>query len=365
MKTIIKQLSLCALLLCVAVATRAQQSITSSRVLVAPSVDFFVPHWQVDLQGGGAYDLGEGKFVDLLSPAVQLSTTYQFHPFMGVRLGVSGAWARNRYEKPLYEYKWNFVQPALDFKLDLLSLFAGWNPPRVANLYMILGAGATYAFNNDEAVEASHHPDVHLRKLWEKDRWSAVGRGGLGTDIRLSERLALSAEVNANILSDHFNSKEGKGDNSDWHFNGLLGLKVNLGRTHGQTDPVYRIIEQRPVEEPQIVPVEEPQGLTVNIFFDLNRSELRRSEFEKLVLLAIYLHEHPHASVDLTGYADKETGNSAINEQLSIRRAQAVADFLIGRGIESARIRKDAKGDREQPFDVPEQNRVTISVVSE
>ena len=184
MRTIIKQLSLCALLLCSAASVRAQQTATSSRVLVAPGVEFFVPNWQIDIQTGGAYDLGEGKFVDLLSPALQLSTTYQFHPVMGLRLGVSGAWARNRYEKPVYEYKWNFVQPALDFKVDLLSLFAGWNPHRVANLYMILGAGATYAFNNDEAVEASHHPDVHLRKLWEKDRWSAVGRGGLGTDIK-------------------------------------------------------------------------------------------------------------------------------------------------------------------------------------
>ena len=130
MRTIIKQLSLCALLLCSAASVRAQQTATSSRVLVAPGVEFFVPNWQIDIQTGGAYDLGEGKFVDLLSPALQLSTTYQFHPVMGLRLGVSGAWARNRYEKPVYEYKWNFVQPALDFKVDLLSLFAGWNPHR-------------------------------------------------------------------------------------------------------------------------------------------------------------------------------------------------------------------------------------------
>ena len=74
MRTIIKQLSLCALLLCSAASVRAQQTATSSRVLVAPGVEFFVPNWQIDIQTGGAYDLGEGKFVDLLSPALQLST---------------------------------------------------------------------------------------------------------------------------------------------------------------------------------------------------------------------------------------------------------------------------------------------------
>ena len=66
MRTIIKQLSLCALLLCSAASVRAQQTATSSRVLVAPGVEFFVPNWQIDIQTGGAYDLGEGKFVDLL-----------------------------------------------------------------------------------------------------------------------------------------------------------------------------------------------------------------------------------------------------------------------------------------------------------
>ena len=364
MRTIIQQLSLCAMLLC-GVATVSAQQNYPIRVVAVPSVDFFVPHWQVDLQTGGAYDLGEGKFVDLLSPALQLSTTHQFHPAMGVRLGVSGIWARNRYERPEFDYKWNFVQPALDFKVDLVSLISGWNPRRVANFFVILGAGAAYAFNNDDAVDASHHPDVHLRKLWEKNRWSAVGRGGIGSDIRLSDHLSLSTEVNANILSDHFNSKEGKGDNSDWHFNAFLGLKVNLGKTHGLTESIYREIQQpQYIEQPPVEIIEEPKPLTVNIFFDLNRSELRQSEYEKLVLLAIYLHEHPQASVDLTGYADKETGNSTINEQLSVRRAQAVADFLIGRGIDHSRIHKDAKGDRVQPFDVPEQNRVTISVVN-
>lgn len=352
---------------CIATAS-AQQTVANNRVLVTPSVEFFVPHWQLDLQGGGAYDLGEGKFVDLLSPAVQLSVTYQFDPVVGVRLGASGIWARNRYEKPVLAYKWNFVQPALDFKFDLLSLFAGWNPHRVASLYAFLGGGVAYSFNNDDAVEAEEsNIGYHFRKLWHDYRWNPVVRGGLGTDIRLSDRLSLSAEVNANMLPDHFNSKGGRDDNMDWHFNGLLGLKVNLGKTHGQTAPVYREVYQ-PVdkaEEPVVIPVEEPKGLTVNIFFDLNRSVLRHSEDEKLVLLAIYLHEHPQSTVDLTGYADKETGNSSINEQLSRDRAEAVANFLIVRGIDSSRIRKDFKGDRVQPFSSPEQNRVTISVVND
>ncbi len=47
----------------------AQQNSNVTRQLVSPSVDFFVPHWQADLQAGGAYGLGGGKFSDLLASA--------------------------------------------------------------------------------------------------------------------------------------------------------------------------------------------------------------------------------------------------------------------------------------------------------
>lgn len=367
MRTIIRQLFVCALLFCSIAYSNAQQISNSNKVEVVPSVEFFIPHWQLDMQLGGACDLGEADFVDLLSPAFQVSATYQFIPAFGVRMGASGLWARNWYERPVVDYKWNFVQPALDFKVDILSLFGGWKPRRTANLYAFLGAGAAYTYNNDDAVKASTDPDVHFRKLWRDHRWNFVVRGGLGTDIRISDHLTLTAEMNANLLPDHFNSKEGENDNMDWHFNALVGLKVNLGKTYGRTTPVYREIQQSaPVQSTQpTMMTEESNGLTVNIFFDLNKSELRPSENEKLVLLAIYLHEHPTSKVALTGYADKQTGNSTINEQLSRNRAQAVADFLVGRGIDSSRISKDAKGDRVQPFDIPEQNRVTISIVTD
>ena len=50
----------------------------------------FRPNWGLKVQGGGAYTLGETSFADLLSPAAQLSATYNFHPAMGVRFGLSG-----------------------------------------------------------------------------------------------------------------------------------------------------------------------------------------------------------------------------------------------------------------------------------
>jgi flagellar motor protein MotB len=65
----------------------------------------------------------------------------------------------------------------------------------------------------------------------------------------------------------------------------------------------------------------------------------------------------------LSGFADKETGNPTINMRLSRERSQAVSDFLQDAGIQEWRIRRFAKGDKVQPFDIPEDNRVCICFV--
>lgn len=80
--------------------------------LLSPSRTFFVPHWYVKAQGGAAYDVGEARFHELLSPAFQLSMGYQPAELIGVRGSLGGLWARNRYAYPEAKYQWNFLQVA-------------------------------------------------------------------------------------------------------------------------------------------------------------------------------------------------------------------------------------------------------------
>ena len=61
----------------------AQQSKTDSSVE-------FRPNWNLQLQGGAAYTLGEAKMGKLISPAAYLSAGYKFHHMLGVRVGVGG-----------------------------------------------------------------------------------------------------------------------------------------------------------------------------------------------------------------------------------------------------------------------------------
>ena len=355
------------LLLFSAILSVSAQNSTAERRLIYPSMPFFVPHWYVKAQGGAAYDIGEAKFSQLVSPALQLSLGYKFNEFIGVRGSLSGLWARNRYAYPEAKYSWNFIQPAVEAEFDLTNLFWGFDPERKTSLYAFVGGGVAFSFNNDDAVEADKRFGIDFQKLWKDTRWNPVVRAGLGVDYNITDEIAIGAEVNANMLPDHFNSKIGRHDNRDWHFNALVGVKFTLGKSYGYTHALYEDIVQpvtQPEPQPQFVDVPiEKISFNVNIQFLINQSVIRANQIPKLQRLLSYLNEHPRAFIRLSGYADKDTGTPEINMRLSQERAQVVSQYLMDAGIEEWRIRRFAKGDRVQPFDIPEDNRVCICFV--
>lgn len=351
----------------------AQDNSGQKGPLLYPERVFFVPHWYVQAQAGMGYDVGESYFSHLISPTLQLAVGYKFNEYFGLRGSLSGLWARNRYAYPETTYKWNYLQPAIEGDVDLSTLFMGEDPLRKFRAFLFAGVGVAYSFNNDDAVNASKITNVYglqtrpFEKLWKSPSWYAAFRFGLSADYNFTDDLALCAEVNGNMLSDHFNSKKGKNDNVDWHFNFLLGVKFNLGMTHDVVKAVYDeapVIVQKPEPEPVVddVPIDKI-SFNVNIYFVINQSIIRSNQMAKLNALVKYLNEHPKAFVRLSGFADKDTGTPTINMRLSRERSSVVSQFLQDAGISESRIRRFAKGDTVQPFDIPADNRVCICFV--
>jgi len=58
----------------------------------------------------------------------------------------------------------------------------------------------------------------------------------------------------------------------------------------------------------------------------------------------------PHMRVRVIGHTDS-TGSDAINNPLSLERAQSVRDYLAGRGVQAARIETEGRGSREPVSD--------------
>ena len=356
-------------------AAMAQQTTTET---------VFNPHWYVRGQIGGQYTLGEVKFGDLVSPNAQIAAGYNFTSLWGARIAVN-AWQSKGGSKingTQYDWNYNYVAPMVDATLNLTNLFGGFKANRLVDLTLFAGIGANIGFNNDEAwttnddILAQQFPTYggdYMQYLWDGSKARFVGRAGIDVDFNVCERVAIGLELSANTLSDKYNSK--KAGNSDWYFNGLIGAKVNLGKTTKQkTVPAKVQIVEKIVEKPVEKVVEKivyrdrivekkAEPLRREIFFTIRATQIVKEEMAKVEEIANYLKANPNAKVVITGHADKGTGNTTINKNLSEKRAKIVADTLVKKfGIAESRISYEAKGDSEQPFAENHKNRVSICI---
>jgi len=365
----------------------------------------FQKYWFFDLEGGAQYTLGEAKFRRLIRPNVQLAIGRQFNPWLGARLQVNGWQSRGYWDLGLLDknnlfaghypigYTFNYVAPGIDLMVDLTTLIGGYNPTRIFGLKAFVGGGANIGFGNDDLNDhlnkdrgngltlrnnpAPNTTGHSFEYVWDGTQVLPFGRGGLEASFRLNKTISLLIEGNANILSDKYNSK--KTDNADWYFNLLGGLRFNLGDTYTKTLPPPPAPEPVPVVNPEPQPdpailelqrqlkelqeKEKVEPLRRDVFFLINKTDIRESEAQKVKEIAYYLVKYPNTKVVVTGYADAGTGNDKINDRLAAQRADAVVKALQQQyGIESYRISYDSKGSRVQPFSDNDMNRVSICI---
>ena len=346
----------------------------------------FQKHAFLNIEAGAQYTLGEAKFSKLLSPNIQLGLGYQFTPVFGARIQANawqskGGWNGFRTqvgaEPYTNDFKYKYVAPGLDFMFNLSNLFCGWNPNRVFNLTAFVGGGANIAWGNDEANDIAKNLTnlnaYNLEYVWDGSKVRLFGRAGLEAAFKLSDAVALTVEGNANILSDKYNSKNHSGGKmkADWYFNALVGLKINLGKTYNKIlpPPPAPEPEPQPIVEPEPEPAPAPAPAPViepirrDVFFLINKTEIRTEEAQKVKDIADYMQKYPESKVVVTGYADAGTGNDKINDRLAAGRADAVVKSLVNDyGISQDRITYDSKGSRVQPFAENDLNRVTICI---
>ena len=345
----------------------------------------FQKHAFLNLEAGAQYTLGEAKFSKLISPNIQLGLGYQFTPVFGARIQANAWQSKGGWNGfvPVgggapytNDYKYKYVAPGLDFMFNLSNLFCGWNPNRVFNLTAFLGGGANIAWGNGEANDIANNlkssaSNYLMDYVWDGSKVRLFGRGGLEAAFRLSDAVALTIEGNANILSDKYNSKKAeKKMKADWYFNALVGLRINLGKTYNKIlpPPPAPEPEPEPVVEPEPAPapapvVEKIDPIRRDVFFLINKTEIRTEEAQKVKEIADYMVKYPESKVVVTGYADAGTGNDKINDRLAAGRADAVVKSLVNDyGIAQDRITYDSKGSRVQPFAENDLNRVTICI---
>lgn len=87
-------------------------------------------------------------------------------------------------------------------------------------------------------------------------------------------------------------------------------------------------------------------SLSNEISFDFGSADIKPAFEPTLAKLTDVLKNYNRTTVQVVGHTDS-VGSETYNQQLSERRAQAVADYLASHGVPSARLSSEGRGERE------------------
>ncbi len=101
------------------------------------------------------------------------------------------------------------------------------------------------------------------------------------------------------------------------------------------------ILMSKPIclEKKLVIKVEN----VVTVYFDFDKSMLKDRGIEQLDSIYAVLSNDSVATIQISGYTDG-LGSEEYNKKLSDKRAKACADYLIGKGIDAARISFESFG---------------------
>ena len=311
-----------------------------------------------------------------------------FSPYVGWRLMFAGG--------PLhYEFggkmsKFNYVNGNLDFMWDMFNSLGGVNSKRVFSIIPFVGLGGTYAWHFRPEGEIIGRDGS---RKWNS--WTLPVSAGLQMRFRLCKYVDFFAEARGSFYGDNFNNvAEGRPVDINLTVNG--GFTINFGgRGYKEYNPcdylgyinnlnnqvndlrgalattaaaLAAAEAQLPcpeVEAPAPI-VEGAAPLMATVRFSINSAKIANNEMVNVYNIAEWMKANPDQNVAIVGYADKDTGTSAYNMQLSKRRAQAVYDMLTNKyGINPDRLAIQAEGSDKQPYKENNWNRIVIFNVAE
>lgn len=108
-------------------------------------------------------------------------------------------------------------------------------------------------------------------------------------------------------------------------------------------DTIY--VDLQPIKENTIVILE-------NLLFDFDKATIKNDSTTSVLELEKLMKENPNVIIEITGHTDN-VGRESYNKKLSERRAKAVYDLMIQRGIPADRMTYKGMGSRD-PIDTNE-----------
>ncbi|MCC7298235.1 MAG: OmpA family protein [Bacteroidia bacterium] len=112
---------------------------------------------------------------------------------------------------------------------------------------------------------------------------------------------------------------------------GYLFYSANFQPTVGSVDSPY-------IVDAYLLKLQtDVKTVLKNIFFDVDKFELKKESFTELENLLQLMQKNPTMKVEISGHTDN-TGSEEHNKELSENRAKSVQQYLISKGIDANRL---------------------------
>lgn len=345
-------------------------------------------NWFIQLGAGINTPLVE-KELNVGDPKQHITATYNLgfgkwmSPYLGLRLGLN--YGNFRWDNGTTSTA-KMANANLDLMWDMFNSFGGVNSHRVFSIVPFVGLGSSFVwdYNATNSNIVDRHGDI------KSNQWLMPVSAGIQLRFRLCSYCDFFLEGRAAFYGDNFNNCAIDRP-LDIDITALGGFSFNIGGSDfAKYDPcsdlayIYQLNNQindlrgelaetatalaiaqaqLPCPEAQTTVIYETvQGtpLMSTVRFTIGSDVISPEEMVNVYNVAEYLKANPEINVNVIGYADRDTGTASFNQELSVRRANAVVKALESYGISSSRLTAKGEGSSVQPYGTNDWNRIVV-----
>jgi OOP family OmpA-OmpF porin len=211
--------------------------------------------------------------------------------------------------------------------------------------------GVTYALTQD-TFTTTNAPSVRPGKLSQRD---TLPKAGVGLEYKFNDALAMRVEAEryriSNALTDH--------NDIDLY---SVGLVYRFG-SKPAPQPVVVTPPPAPMPAPVVAPAPAPKfekyTMSATELFTFDSASVNAAQPKLQEITDAIKGPGAPDKIVITGYTDR-LGSEAYNQKLSERRAQAVKDYMVTKGVAADRLVAEGKGEADPIVQCDDKNKAAL-----